>query len=260
MFESFIIGALTSLVLSAFYFLFKKPSKKSHLYIQNIILIILAILCLIAFVVSLTVLTEFPILILPLLITVVPGVFFIIKKLLINQKELKNYAFEESENTISNVPEKEKSIISISLTKKKILVGVSAILIIALAIAIPLSIIGKEPKKQLITLKKANFETYFDVETSFSQINEVAQIKYSIEPHDDYANEAQPEQTIKVTLAVTFYKYSNTSSTSIKTEYIHINLQKSKDFKKTGNVTIDVPKNAKGYKIYVSYASGTIYA
>lgn len=148
-----------------------------------------------------------------------------------------------------------------NMPKGKLLIIIfSIVLILVIAITIPLSFIKKEPDKQLITLKKANFETYFNVETSFSQINESAQIKYSITPNHDYAAESQSSQTIKVTLAVAFYKYSSTSGTPIKTEYIHINLQKVKSFERTSSGTVDVPENAKGYKIYVSYANGSIYA
>ena len=96
MFESFIIGALPSLVIGAFYFLFKKPSKKSHLYIQNAILIILGVLCLVAFMAALTTMTEVPILILPMIVVVVgPGAFFIVKKFLNNLKLLSSNEFEE---------------------------------------------------------------------------------------------------------------------------------------------------------------------
>ena len=95
MFEPFIIGALSSLVIGAFYFLFKKPSKKSHLYIQNAILIILGVLCLIAFIAALTTMTEFPILILPIIVVVGPGAFFIVKKFLNNLKLLSSNEFEE---------------------------------------------------------------------------------------------------------------------------------------------------------------------
>ena len=95
MFDSFIIGALSSLVISAFYFLFKKPSKKSHLYIQNTILIILGVLCLVSFITALTTMTEFPILILATIVVVVPGAFFIVKKFLNNLKLLSSNEFEE---------------------------------------------------------------------------------------------------------------------------------------------------------------------
>ena len=95
MFEPFIIGAISSLVIAAFYWLFKKPSKKTHLYIQNVILIMLGVFCLIAFIAALTTMTEFPILILPILIVVGPGVFFIVKKFLNNLKQLTNNEFEE---------------------------------------------------------------------------------------------------------------------------------------------------------------------
>ena len=95
MFESFIIGVLSSLVIGAFYFLFKKPSKKTHLYIQNTILIVLGIFCLITFIAALTTMTEFPILILPIIIVVAPGAFFIVKKFLSNLKLLNSNEFEE---------------------------------------------------------------------------------------------------------------------------------------------------------------------
>lgn len=96
MFESFIIGALASLVFSAFYFLFKKPSKKVHLYIQNAILVVLCIFCLIDLIAILTVMTEAPIVV--IIINVIGiGIcsFFTVKKLLNNLKLLNSNKFEE---------------------------------------------------------------------------------------------------------------------------------------------------------------------
>lgn len=93
--EAFIIGAITSLIIGGFYFLFQKPSKKIHLYIQNVILVILAVVLLAVSIFGLTEITEAPILLLPLLIVVVPGMIFIIKKLYNNLQQLKNNNFEE---------------------------------------------------------------------------------------------------------------------------------------------------------------------
>ena len=95
MFDSFIIGALSSLVIGAFYFLFKKPSKKMHLYIQNTVLIILGVFCLISFIAALATMRESPILILPFIIVVGPGTFFIVKKFLNNLKILKSNEFDK---------------------------------------------------------------------------------------------------------------------------------------------------------------------
>lgn len=94
MFESFAVGALSCLVISGFYFLFKKPCKRSHVYIQNTILVILSVLGVIAFVSSLATIDEFPALILPVLTVVMPGEFFIFKKLLKNFNLLNNDKFE----------------------------------------------------------------------------------------------------------------------------------------------------------------------
>ena len=93
--DSFIIGALTALVLGLFTFLFKKPTKKSHLYIQNTFLVLLAIVCLISLFSSFAFPKESLILILPISIVVVPGEFFIIRKLLKNLEQLKNGSFKE---------------------------------------------------------------------------------------------------------------------------------------------------------------------
>lgn len=147
-----------------------------------------------------------------------------------------------------------------NLPKGKFLIIIfSILLILTMAVIIPLSFIKKEPKKQLVTLNKTNFETYFDVEKSFSQINGIAQIEFSISPLQNYAAESQSNPTIKITFAINFYKYSGTSGTPIKTEYIRLTLLKSKQFKKISSNTITVPENAKGYKIYISYINGTIY-
>lgn len=143
---------------------------------------------------------------------------------------------------------------------KQLIIIFSIVLVFVMVTAISLRFILKGAEKQLITLNKANFENYFNVETSFSQINESAQIRYSITPRRDYASEAQSSQTIKVTLAVAFYKYSSTNGTSIKTEYVNIYLQKLKDFERTSSGTVSVPEIAKAYKIYVSYVNGIIYA
>ena len=95
MFDSLIIGAGTALTLGAFYFLFKKPRKKTHLLIQNAILAILALILFIAFIFGLTESGDSAILLLPLLIVVVPGEFFVIKKLYNNVKSMQNNNFEE---------------------------------------------------------------------------------------------------------------------------------------------------------------------
>lgn len=94
MLDSFIVGALTSLILSGFYFLFKKPNKKIHLYIQNAILTILFIFLLIGFIGGIASLSEFPTFI---LLIIVDGLLisFIVKKFLNNLKQLRNNDFEE---------------------------------------------------------------------------------------------------------------------------------------------------------------------
>ena len=95
MFDSLIIGAGTALVIGGFYFLFQKPSKKIHLYIQNVVLVILALILLFAFGFVLTDISESPILILPIFIVVVPAEVFIGWKLYKNYNLFKNNDFEE---------------------------------------------------------------------------------------------------------------------------------------------------------------------
>ena len=95
MLDSFIIGAGTALTIGAFYFLFTKPRKKTHLLIQNVILIILALILFITFIFGLTEIGDSAIILLPLLIVVVPGEFFVIKKLYNNVKSMQNNDFEE---------------------------------------------------------------------------------------------------------------------------------------------------------------------
>lgn len=95
MFDSLIIGAGTALVIGGFYFLFQKPSKKIYLYIQNVILVILAVICLIVFLASFSELDEFAVLILPIMIVVVPSLILIVRKLYKNYQQLKNNNFEE---------------------------------------------------------------------------------------------------------------------------------------------------------------------
>lgn len=93
--ESFIIGAGSTLVIGAFYLLFKKPSKKIHLYIQNVILVIFATILLFVFGFGLTECSESPILILPLFFVEVPAEAFIGWKLYKNYKLFKDNRFEE---------------------------------------------------------------------------------------------------------------------------------------------------------------------
>ena len=95
MFDSLIIGAGTALVIGGFYFLFQKPSKKIHLYIQNVILVIFAVVLFAVSIFGLTEFSETPILLLPLLVIEVPGMIFIARKLYKNYQQLKNNDFEE---------------------------------------------------------------------------------------------------------------------------------------------------------------------
>ena len=92
--ESFIIGAVSTLIIGGFFILFQKPSKKIHLYIQNVVLVILALILLFAFGFGLTDISESPILILPIFI-VVPAEVFIGWKLYKNYNLFKNNEFEE---------------------------------------------------------------------------------------------------------------------------------------------------------------------
>ena len=94
MLDSFIVGALTSLILSGFYFLFKKPNKKKYIYIQNAILIILVIFLLFGIIGSIATLSEFPPFIF-LIIVYALLIPFIVKKFLNNLKQLRNNDFEE---------------------------------------------------------------------------------------------------------------------------------------------------------------------
>ena len=93
--ESFIIGAVSTLIIGGFFILFQKPNKKIHLYIQNIVLVILALILLFAFCFGLTEISESPILILPLFIVIVPAEAFIGWKLYKNYNLFKNNEFEE---------------------------------------------------------------------------------------------------------------------------------------------------------------------
>ena len=96
MFDSFIIGALTALVLGGFYFLFKKPTKKIHAYIQIAVLGVLALILFICFISALTTLgDEFAVLVLPVMIVIVPGEIFVIYRLYTTVQCLKNNEFEK---------------------------------------------------------------------------------------------------------------------------------------------------------------------
>lgn len=88
--ESFLVGAISSLIITGLYFLFKKPSKKKHLYIQNTILIILAVLCLIMGISSIFALEDFPALIFLSIFSVSIAGFFIGWKLNKNLKLLQS--------------------------------------------------------------------------------------------------------------------------------------------------------------------------
>lgn len=95
MFDSLIIGALTTLILGGFYYLFKKATSKTQVYVQNGFLIVFALLLLIVFFLSFSTFEEFPTLLLPMLVVVIPGEFLIIKKLLKNWDLLHSDDFKE---------------------------------------------------------------------------------------------------------------------------------------------------------------------
>lgn len=94
--ESFLIGALSCLVLGCVAFLFAKPRKKAHLYIQNVVLIFLAVFCLFVLIFcSIDLAVEFPALLILNMITIAVAEFFIIRKLIKNKKLLEAGDIEE---------------------------------------------------------------------------------------------------------------------------------------------------------------------
>ena len=95
---------------------------------------------------------------------------------------------------------------------------------------------------------------------SYSLTNKTAKIKYSIEEPRYCSYDSRSSDTINVIISVSFYKKASTSGIPIKTEEIDIELHKSNDFKKTGSVTVNIPQNAKGCRVYISNVDGKIYA
>ena len=94
MIDAFMVGAITSLIISGFYFLFKKPTKKIHAYIKIIILAVLGIFGLILYVAGLTEIEEAPITIFST-IGIVPLEFLIVYKFIKILKLLQSNEFEE---------------------------------------------------------------------------------------------------------------------------------------------------------------------
>ena len=94
MIDAFMVGAITSLVISGFYFLFKKPTKKIHAYIKIIILAVLGIFGLILNVVSLTEIEESPAIIFSIIVSI-PLEFVIVYKFIKILKLLQSNEFEE---------------------------------------------------------------------------------------------------------------------------------------------------------------------
>ena len=138
---------------------------------------------------------------------------------------------------------------------KTIIIIFSVMFVIALGLIIPLSLMQKNIKEEII-LNKNNFETYFNLELSYSQVNSSATIKYKIIPKNDCYENSETSQTINLTIAVKFYK---NSSNVIKTEYIYVKLLKSKWLEVSNNKTINVPDTATRYEYFVSSVSGTIF-
>ena len=95
MLESFITGAISCLILTGIFLLFKKPRKKSHLYIQNVILGIIGAFLILGGISSLSIDSEYPAIFwLGLLSEGLIG-FFVVRKFISNLKQLENNEFEE---------------------------------------------------------------------------------------------------------------------------------------------------------------------
>ena len=118
------------------------------------------------------------------------------------------------------------------------------VLTVVMIIAISVRVVYETENKQLIALKKSNFESYFDFDASLVLTNETAKIKYSIEPKRYYSKEYESSYAIDVVISVSFYKKASTRGNPIETEKIYIELRKTDDYKKSGNTTIKVPQNA----------------
>ena len=128
------------------------------------------------------------------------------------------------------------------------------------ATVIPISFINKPSAKGTVKIDKNNFETYFDVEISYSGFNNLSQISYKIEPKkQSITQESQSSAKISLTIAITFYRNNHASGTTAGTEYINMNLLKTRGYKINGTRSVDTPSEAKSYKTYISYAQGVIY-
>lgn len=140
---------------------------------------------------------------------------------------------------------------------KTIIIIFSVIFVIALSVIIPLSLMQKNIKKEVI-LNKNNFETYFNVKLSYSQVNSYGTIKYEITPKSDYYEKNETSQTINLTIAVKFDKYYAGLGNGAKTEYIYLKLLKNKKFEIKGSQSVKIPEDATDYDYYLSSVTGNI--
>ena len=95
MLESFITGSISCLILTGIFLLFKKPRKKSHLYIQNIMLGIIGAFLLVPGIAALSVSFENPAMLLLCLCTLGLVGFLIVRKFISNLKMLENNELDD---------------------------------------------------------------------------------------------------------------------------------------------------------------------
>lgn len=113
--------------------------------------------------------------------------------------------------------------------------------------------------RTVVALDKNSFEDYFNVEISYTTLNNILQVNYNVSPKSkSIVKSEQSTNKIVLTVTVSFYKDYNASGFSIDSKDIQIVLLKSKDYSARGVESISVPIKAQSYKLYISRAIGKI--
>lgn len=135
----------------------------------------------------------------------------------------------------------------------------SSVLIIIAAIATIIPVSFCIENKKVVTLDKKSFESYFNIETSYTSLNGMLQVNYKVYPQNkEIIKNEKSSDRIMLTVTISFYKGYNASGFFLDSENIQIILQKSKGYSVNGVKSISVPTKAQSYKLYVSKAIGSI--
>lgn len=113
--------------------------------------------------------------------------------------------------------------------------------------------------KTILPVIQKSFESYFNIETSYTSLNGMLQVNYKVYPQNkEIIKNEESSDRIMLTVTVSFYKGYNASGFFLDSENIQIILQKSKGYSVNGVKSISVPTKAQSYKLYVSKAIGSI--